>query len=85
MNYIVIILGVIVILLIYLLVQVLTATSVELTSSANLNDDITAISVSNNPTSSRYAYGLWIYVNSWDMGATKTIFNRNENIKLYLI
>lgn len=84
MNYVVIILGVIVILLIYLLVQVITATSVELTSSANLNDDITAISVRNNPTSSRYAYGLWIYVNSWDMGATKTIFNRNQNIKLYL-
>ena len=79
MNYIVIILGVIVILLIYLLVQVITATSVELTSSANLNDDITGISVRNNPTGSRYAYGVWMYVNSWDMGATKTIFNRNEN------
>ena len=56
----------------------------ELTASANLNDDITPINIKNSPSSSRYAYGLWIYANSWDMGATKTIFQRNENIKLYL-
>ena len=41
MNYVVIILGVIVILLIYTLTRVLMATSVDLTASANLNDDIT--------------------------------------------
>ena len=55
-----------------------------MTSSANLNDNISAISVTNNPTSSRYAYGLWIYVNSWDNNENKTIYIRDENIKLYL-
>ncbi len=84
MNYVVIILGVIAIILLYLLIRVLSATAVELTASANLNDDITPIDIKNSPTSSRYAYGLWIYANSWDMGSTKTIFQRNENIKLYL-
>jgi hypothetical protein len=84
MNYVVIILGVIAIFLLYLLIKVLSATAVELTASANLNDDITSIPIKNAPTNSRYAYGLWVYVNSWDMGTTKTLFQRNENIKLYL-
>mgnify|MGYP000061092912 FL=1 len=84
MNYVVIILGVIVIILIYILVRVITATAVELTASANLNDNISAIEIRNSPGSYRYAYGLWIYVNSWDNGAPKTLYKRNNNIKLYL-
>ena len=82
MNYVVIILGVIVILLIYTLTRVLMATSVDLTASANLNDDITGFEIKNSPTSTRYAYGLWIYVNSWDTNAAKPIFTREDNIKL---
>ncbi len=58
--------------------------SVELTASANLNDDITPIPIMTNPTSTRYAYGLWIYVNSWDMGSPKTLFDRADNLKMYL-
>ena len=85
MNYVVIILGVIVIILIYILIRIVSASAVELTSSANLNDDISSIDITNNPTSSRYAYGLWIYVNSWDNNiVNKTIYERDENIKLYL-
>jgi hypothetical protein len=84
MNYVVIILGVIVIILIYILIRIVSASAVELTSSANLNDDISSIDIRNNPTSSRYAYGLWIYVNSWDNSVNKTIYKRDENIKLYL-
>lgn len=84
MNYVVIILGVIVIILIYILIRIVSASAVELTSSANLNDTISPIDITNNPTSSRYAYGLWIYVNSWDNSITKIIYKRDENIKLYL-
>lgn len=84
MNYVVIILGVIVIILIYILIRIVSASAVELTSSANLNDNISSIDITNNPTSSRYAYGLWIYVNSWDNNENKTIYKRDENIKLYL-
>ena len=84
MNYVVIILGVIVIILIYILIRIVSASAVELTSSANLNDVISPIDIRNNPTSSRYAYGLWIYVNSWNNNVNKTIYKRDENIKLYL-
>ena len=43
MNSIVIILGVIIIVLIYILVRYVMATSTELTAKANLNDDISAV------------------------------------------
>ena len=76
MNTIVIILGVIIIVLIYILVRYVMATSTELTAKANLNDDISAVSITNGPANTSYSYGLWIYVNSWDMSKPKTIFNR---------
>jgi hypothetical protein len=84
MNYVVIILGVIVILLIYTLIRMLMATSVDLTASANLNDSITGFDIKNSPTSTRYAYGLWIYVNSWNASTPKSIFKRENNIELSL-
>lgn len=84
MSTVVIILAVIVILLIYILYRFLKAAEVELTASANMNDDITAMPIMTNPTSTKYAYGLWIYVNSWQMGTPKTLYSRDNNIKLYL-
>lgn len=84
MSTVIIILAVIVIILIYTLYRFLKADEVELTASANLNDDITSIPIMTNPTSTKYAYGMWIYVNSWQMGAPKTLYSRDNNIKLYL-
>lgn len=84
MSAVVIILGVIVIILIYFLIRIAGSASTQLTASANLNDDITPIPIMNNPTGTKYAYGLWMYVNSWDMGSVKTIFSRADNITLYL-
>jgi|UniRef100_A0A6C0IN50 hypothetical protein len=84
MSTVVIILAVIVILLIYILYRFLKASEVELTASANMNDDITAMPIMTNSTSTKYAYGLWIYVNSWQMGGPKTLFSRDKNIELYL-
>lgn len=84
MSAVVIILGVIVIILIYFLIRVAGSASTQLTATANLNDDITPLPIMNNPTSTKYAYGLWMYVNSWDMGSAKTIFARADNIELYL-
>jgi hypothetical protein len=84
MTTIIVILGVIIVLLIYILIRILSVSAQELTASANLNDDITGIPIKSNPTSTLYAYGLWIYTNSWNMGAPKTLFERNDNIKLYL-
>ena len=84
MNYIVIILGVIIILLIYILIRYMLVTSTELTAKANLNEDIGSVPIKNGPSNTSYCYGLWIYVNSWDMSKEKTIFNRTDNIQLYL-
>lgn len=37
-----------------------------------------------NPQATKYAYGIWIYVNSWDTNMNKIIFSRNNDILLYL-
>jgi hypothetical protein len=84
MNFIVIGLGITIIVLLYLLYTYYTTSSKALVSTASLkvsNPSITSISES---TSTRYAYGIWLYVNSWDNTNTKTIFERSNNIKLFL-
>ena len=42
------------------------------------------VDITSKPTSTRYAYGIWIYVNEWDPTITKVIFERENNVKLYL-
>jgi hypothetical protein len=37
-----------------------------------------------NPNSTRYSYGIWVYVNSWDTTNFKTIFSRYKDVVLYL-
>jgi hypothetical protein len=83
MNGIAIILAIVVILLFYILYRFFMLKSTELTSTASLLDSNPAISIENKPTSTRYSYGIWIYVNSWDSSIEKTIFDRANNIKLY--
>lgn len=82
-NSIIIILGIIIIILFYVLYNYVTNTSTKLQSQSKLIDNIPGIAVT-NPTSSRYAYGIWIYVNSWQPGINHIIFNRPGNLKLYL-
>jgi len=83
MNPTIIILGIILIILIFFLVRYFTNTSSNLTKTANLNTAIAGIKV-NNPQATRYAYGIWVYVNTWNSSVTHTIFNRANNINLYL-
>ena len=83
MNGIAIILAIVVILLFYILYRFFMLKSTELTSTASLLDSNPAISIENKPTSTRYSYGIWIYVNSWDSSIKKTIFEKTNNIKLY--
>jgi len=82
MNIVAIILAIIVILLFYILYKFFLLKSTELSKSASLNATNPDISIDNSPTSTRYAYGIWLYVNSWDSSIRKVIFERNENIKL---
>jgi hypothetical protein len=37
-----------------------------------------------NPTSTKYSYGFWIYVNSWDTNKNKVIISRYNDILIYL-
>ena len=85
MNPIVIGLGITILVLLYLLYIYYNTTSNTLSSTASLkvvNPSITSIS---EPTSTRYAYGIWVYVNSWNNNnINKVIFSRSNNISVYL-
>lgn len=83
MNGIAIILAIVVILLFYILYRFFMLKSTELTQTASLLDSTPSIPIENKPTSTRYSYGIWIYVNSWNSSIKKTIFERTNNIKLY--
>ena len=85
MEFTTIILAIIVIVLIYILYVYFVKTSSVISASASLksstNQPITTI---NSGQSTRYAYGIWVYVNTWDTTSIKTIFMRTGNIQLYL-
>jgi hypothetical protein len=83
MNIAAIILIAVVIVLVYLLYTYFTSSTTTLVTSQWLKESSSPITKIPNPTYSRYAYGIWIYVNTWDPNVTKTIFNRDGNMKLY--
>jgi hypothetical protein len=79
-----IILGVIVIILIYVLYVFYVKKNKTLVASASLkgtNPPITAIA---SAQSTRYAYGIWVYINTWNTSNEKVIFMRDNNIKVFL-
>jgi hypothetical protein len=84
MNPVLIILGVVIAILIYVLYRYFTVRSTTIQSSASLKTPVTQITDIQSPTSTRYAYGIWVYINSWDINANKTIFSRKDNLILYL-
>ena len=79
-----IILGVIVIILIYLLYVFYIKQSDTLVSTASLTGSNPPITTLNSGQSVNYAYAIWIYVQEWSSTNTKTIFQRDNNIKVYL-
>jgi hypothetical protein len=84
MNITVIILGITLVILIYVLYIYLSPSYSPLTQSAALSTTVPPITSIQSPSSSRYAYGIWIFVNTWDANNYKTIFSRNNNLSLYL-
>jgi hypothetical protein len=81
-----IIMIIIAVLLIYVLYVYFVKRSAVIAKSASLkagnNPPITTL---NSGQSTRYAYGIWVYVNTWDTVSQKTIFYRQQNsIMLYL-
>ena len=84
MTPVTIILTVIILLLVYVLYAYMTGTVTNLAKSTSLsvvNLPITDIAGSRN---TRYGYTIWVYVNTWDNNSKKTIFSRNNNIRVYL-
>lgn len=87
MEPVIIILGVVIILLVVFLYVNYWKQTV-LFEKLNLNQAVSSIPESSLSKSGslRHAYGVWIYVNSWNNQNIKTIFERGSpsNIKLYL-
>lgn len=81
MNFVVILLGILVILLLYYLYTTYMVTSSKLSSYLDLKTSNTAIQYSTlaSRDSKRYAYGVWIYVNSWNSTNEKTIISRGTS------
>jgi hypothetical protein len=79
-----IILGVIVIILVYVLYVFYVKKNSVIVKTASLKGSNTPITALSAPQSTRYAYGIWVYINTWNTGGTKTIFSRSNNINLYL-
>jgi len=88
MNTVAIILGIIIIILFFILYRYFTTTATLLTSSKliNLNVDqrSNAITKIDYPTNNQFAYGIWIYVNSWEEGKHKTIFFHEKVLAVVL-
>ena len=79
-----IILSVIILLLVYVLYAYLTGTVSKLSQTANLKTQVPPITKVEGARNTRYGYSIWVYVNTWTNTTQKTIFSRQNNIKLYL-
>ena len=73
MNYSLVIIGVLIVVILYLLYLYLFDTSNELKDFVKIDQPV-SVDV-NSPTSTRYAYGLWVYVGEWNSSIEKTIYS----------
>lgn len=87
MNAVAIILGITIVILIYVLYKYFTNTATPIQSSIiSLKSPPSQITKISSPTSNQYAYGIWVYVASWDNSvATKTIFQHQDTLSVYLM
>jgi Concanavalin A-like lectin/glucanases superfamily len=76
---------IVVIILVYMFYIHFIKRTAIITKSASLkNGSNPPINEINSGQSTQYAYGIWIFVNTWDTNTNKTVFYRTNNIKLYL-
>ena len=83
MNFVVIILGIIIVFLLYYIYIWMNSTA-TIKTSASLNESNPAITSLKDPSSLNYSYGIWLYVNTWDNSIKKNIISRANNFTLYL-
>lgn len=84
MDTITIVLIVVILVLVYVLYTYFTDSATELIQTAKLSLASEPISNISNPHNVRYGHSVWLYVNTWDNNATKTILSRDNHFKLYL-
>lgn len=77
MNYSLVIIGVLIIVILYLLYLYLFDTSNELKDFVKIDQEV-SVDV-NSPTSTRYAYGIWIYVGEWSSKSSKKIYSHGDD------
>jgi hypothetical protein len=86
MSPVAIILGVIIIILIYVLYRYFTSTATTLQSSlTDLNNQVNVIKNIGSPTNTQYAYGVWVYVNSWENKTPKVFMSQTDVLNVYLL
>jgi hypothetical protein len=86
MNYIVLGLAIVVIVLIVILYLNSSKSSTTLSANASLVVSPPKIPVTDNATSTRYAYSIWININSWDntKSSNNIIFSVPDSLLLFL-
>lgn len=84
MDTITIVLIVVILVLIYVLYAYFTDSATELIQTANLSTPIPPVAKVTSPSNTRYGHSVWLYVNTWDNNANKTILSRDKQFRLYL-
>jgi len=95
MSPVAIILGIIIVVLIYFLYKYFTTSTATLGSLVDLSKTNPATAFTKagdlkDPSTTRYSYGLWLYIDTWNTSSDKTIFYRKStditkyDIRLYL-
>uniref|UniRef100_A0A6C0HU26 LamG-like jellyroll fold domain-containing protein n=1 Tax=viral metagenome TaxID=1070528 RepID=A0A6C0HU26_9ZZZZ len=88
MNAVAIILGIVIIILFFVLYKYFTTTAYKLSTKTNisLNTDQAALAITkiDSATSNQYAYGIWVYINTWKGTSIKTIFTHDSVLKVYI-
>jgi hypothetical protein len=81
MNYTLIILGTVVVILLYILYKyyVKATTNSLVSGSVSIGGNLTQVIITDNPTSYKYTYSAWIYINTWDTTSSKVIFQRRSS------
>jgi len=83
MSPVAIILGIVIIILIYVLYKYFTTSTSTLSALIDLSKTSSSTPITKredivNSISQRYAYAVWIYIDSWDSNKKKDIFYRNK-------
>jgi hypothetical protein len=84
MSPVAIILGIIIVVLIYVLYKYFTTSTATLGSLVDLSKTSSTTAFTKaadlkDPSTTRYSYGLWLYIDTWNTSSDKTIFFREAS------